>query len=83
VGRLKTVTAFIWRMVENMTTSWHDGAGVVAVAGSIERAKELVEAAREKGHKTDGIAIGPPDATFEAVPGTPEQVHVFPDAGCC
>ena len=67
----------VWRDVDYITMSWHDGGGVVVVADSVEQAMALVP--RIGNHAEP---VGQPDHVWtsnDAEPG----VIIFPDAGCC
>lgn len=82
---------FIWKRVGGVTANWHDEGGVVVVAESVERARELL--AKEPGVRVqesrDGDRCGAfdsdPDLVFECKPGEAVDcaVILFPDAGCC
>jgi len=69
---------FIWESVENATSNYHSGGGVMVVAESLERATELAG--------KEGVTFGQYDTLsmeYELA-GTPdEKVVIFPDAGCC
>lgn len=70
---------FIWERLEQATGNFHSEGGVVAVAESVERAKELAQ--------NQGVTFGNHyDTTvieYELVGEHPEKVIVFPDTGCC
>lgn len=76
-----------------MTDREHAEAGVVVVAPSLERARELAASASDfpEDHRTGrsgyrvrplGLLTAEPDVMRHGVDG-PEGVWVFPDAGCC
>lgn len=67
---------YVWAYAENATEHWHAEAGVVVLAGSVERARDLL-----RGQVRDACDV------FKAEPKVigmdQEWVGVFPDAGCC
>lgn len=65
---------FVWEYVNHLTWDYHDGGGLLVVAESLERAKEV---AGVKEFPSD-----PPDFTFETTE-TEERYIVFGDSGCC
>lgn len=72
---------FIWKDVEKVSESYHSGGGLVVIAESIDRAKHL---SRETGYIQDPLPT--PDMIMALHPmhrNDPEQLIVFPDAGCC
>lgn len=68
---------FIWERIDHASSSWHTEGGLVVVAETEQRAREL---ASKKGafptedEKPDLVILTDHDA---------EAVFVFPDAGCC
>jgi hypothetical protein len=89
------VKVFIYKYLNSITEHYHDGGGVVVVAASPERAKELIlEQLGEHGITDDDFLEEKYDAEKRTVvPGdemqpevlktTKERVVVFPDIGCC
>ena len=84
---------YVWRSITNMTDHYHSDAGVLVVAGTVERARELAD---EYGSRTDSTKLrmsNTPDGRRSELGDYPdfvypttenvEQVVVFPDAGCC
>lgn len=69
---------YIWRRVEKATGSWHSEGGVIAIAASEDRARELALAQRCEIAPDEHV-----DAVHELVGEQPEAVFIFPDAGCC
>jgi hypothetical protein len=67
---------YIWQRVNGVSTSYHDDGGFVAVAESLEAAREM---------SLDGCAArtSPPDAEYELTDRVDATWFVFPDAGCC
>ena len=84
---------YIWQSITNMTDHFHSDAGVLVVAGTVDRARELAD---EYGSRTDGSNLrmtntpvgrrkelaDDPDFVYPTTENL-EQVVVFPDAGCC
>lgn len=70
---------FIWERVENATSNYHSGGGVVVVAETLEQAMSMAE--------EHGVRFGDEyDTAPIALELSDEQeprVFVFPDAGCC
>lgn len=64
---------FIWQYIEDLTNNYHSGGGLVVVAESLEAAKKLNYAVKDKA----------PDKTFDLVGEVQEEQFVFPDVGCC
>ena len=64
---------YIWRRVKKLTDRYHEEGGVVAVAATLEGARNIV-----------GKPLPEPDFVYVlADPEAPEVVVVFPDSGCC
>lgn len=66
------MNVYIWKSLDHMTSYYHEEAGLVVVAESLERVNELYP-------QTIDIA---PDDILQCV-NSPEKSFVFPDAGCC
>lgn len=62
----------LWNYVRDLTSSWHNGGGIVVVAESLERARKIAP----------GDLREEPDKTYE-VGEAAEEFFIFPDAGCC
>lgn len=81
---------YIWRRVTGLTDRHHDAGGLVIVAPSLERARELLRATEGVRTEVDEYGETPceafdrdPDQVYDLA-GTPEErVWVFPNAGCC
>lgn len=69
---------FIWNSLDHVSYSYHSNGGLVVVAQSLERAKELC-AEKDAAVSIDQDPSLALDVTEDAV----EAVFVFPDAGCC
>lgn len=68
------MTLFLWENVDDLTDRYHSDGGLVIVAKSLDRARELMPVVR-------GIE---PDKSFKLVGrAIQEEVTVFPNAGCC
>lgn len=69
---------FIWERVRQCSNNWHSEGGVVVIAESEERARELANSDEE-------CDIKPEEAVSHVVntDATEEKVFIFPDAGCC
>lgn len=63
---------FIFNYVDDLTSSYHSGGGLVVVTDTIERVNEMFP-------QTIGVE---PDDILETTE-TVEKSFVFPDAGCC
>lgn len=76
---------YIWDTVSDATTRYHDGGGIVVIAATLERARELLSGERVPA-KCEAFTQEP-DLTLPlaAIDGaaTEEHVFVFPNAGCC
>ena len=70
---------FIWEEIDTCTSSYHSEGGVVVIAETEARARELANAVH-------GCAISEcelPNATHELVDNCEEKVFIMPNAGCC
>uniref|UniRef100_A0AAU6VZJ0 Uncharacterized protein n=2 Tax=unclassified bacterial viruses TaxID=12333 RepID=A0AAU6VZJ0_9VIRU len=63
---------YIFNYVDEITSNYHDGGGLVVVAESLERAKEMFPQ----------IGDTAPDDILETSEKF-EKSYIFPDAGCC
>jgi hypothetical protein len=71
---------FIWDYLPAITTSYHDGGGVLVVAKNHERALEILK------EKCPDVNFGDnnlPDRTYNTESDEEETIVLFPDAGCC
>jgi flagellar motor switch protein FliG len=66
---------FIWKELDNVSSNYHSGGGLVVIAETLKKAKEIAE--EDVYIKIDKK----PDYQYEG--GIKEKVFVFPDAGCC
>ena len=80
---------FKWSDVDYLTTSYHDNGGLVVIAETLERARELIsDKCPGKHWSHDAVPHRcsamdtDPDDTFEIFGGS-ETIWVFPNAGCC
>ena len=72
---------FVWEYVNRITCNWHDGGGVLVIAGDLDRARELL---LTQGGVYDDSDVLTLDPDFSAsVETQDEKVFIFPDAGCC
>jgi hypothetical protein len=69
---------YIWKRRDNMTTSYHSAGGAVAVAPTVERARELL---RRDADCPD--LDTEPDIIYPVPETAAEFGEAFPDAGCC
>ncbi len=65
---------YVWVRIEKCTDNYHEDGGVVVIAESEERARELA-------NKKEGCFICE-DEKPEIV-GFEEKVFIMPNAGCC
>jgi hypothetical protein len=71
------VKVFIWERVEQVSSSWHSGGGLVVFAATEERARAIANA-------TDDVKVAESDKVDEVRESSGEEaVFTFPDAGCC
>ena len=72
------MNVYIWKRIEQASSSYHSEGGVTAIATTEERARELAltEGAKIQRHES-------PDIVQAVADGAPEVAVVFPDAGCC
>lgn len=64
---------FVWEYIGGLTDRWHSGGGLMVVAETVERAREIAP----------GNTSGEPDAVYELEGEPEEKVFIFPDSGCC
>ena len=74
----KNVKLFVWNEANAATDNYHSGGGIVAIAPTLERARELIGA--EAPENCEALTKEP-DLTRECA--GPEYVAIHPDAGCC
>lgn len=71
---------FIFESINQVTSSWHPEGGLVIVAQSKERAKEMISASKD-------ISVTESEwekvVVIETKYNEEERIIVFPDAGCC
>lgn len=69
--------AFLWHQIDKVSDNYHEGGGVIIVAETIDRAREIALVGDEK------MSIdGEPDYIFDS-DLIEEKVIPFPNAGCC
>lgn len=68
---------YIWHRVEKASGNYHDGGGVVVIAASLDRAREMVEATAK------GCAASTEEPDLVRPCEGPEFIAIHPDAGCC
>lgn len=71
---------YIWNRVAGLTDSYHDGGGLVVIASSLDRAREILTAEAGVQENCEAFTI-PPDMEVECA--GEEYIAVHPDAGCC
>ncbi len=76
----QVMKCFVFANVVKLTTSYHSYGGAVAVAVSLDKARELILAAGADG---GGITTAEPTAEYSVSDDAPEAGWCFPDAGCC
>ena len=77
--------AFIWKKLNNVSSSYHSGGGLMVIAKDLDRAREIAVFSMGYGEDKQVVKMDTekdPDFTF-AAPKQKEQVVVFEDAGCC
>jgi len=72
---------YIWHRADRATANYHDEGGVIAIAESLERARELIKPNTGKDEQDCSALTQVPDLVRECE--GPEGVFVHPDAGCC
>ena len=76
------LSLFIWLDVEDLTTNYHSGGGLVIAASSEAEARELFAARASEGCHIAADEL--PDYVLPLAAGVdPPPVLTFPDAGCC
>lgn len=78
------MNVFIWKDTDYMTTRYHNSGGAVAIAESLDEAREMFNQRKKVEGLGDAVFTIPPDITINCSDTDVEkQVFVFPDAGCC
>lgn len=73
---------YIWNSVSDLTDNYHNGGGVVVIAPSLERAREIVKATSYATHPDKcGALTELPNYVIDTL--TEERCFIFRDAGCC
>jgi hypothetical protein len=70
---------FIWMSAEMVSSRYHSDGGLMVIASTEERARELANG-------TEDVVVSPGntvDHVYELLGAPEEKVLVFPDAGCC
>ena len=77
-ARRRGMMVFVWTHVDKVSYNYHERGGLVVFAHSEERARQLANA-------EDGVELPASKlpADVRVCADGPEQVYVFPDAGCC
>jgi hypothetical protein len=74
---VERVNIYIWDDVDNLTGNWHNGGAFVAVASTLEAAREAAPAGCS-------VKTAEPTAQYTlADSGEAPRAFVFQDAGCC
>lgn len=68
---------FIWYDVAKASSRYHDEGGVVVIADSLDRARELIEQA------APGCAAATVAPSLVRECDGPEHITIHPNAGCC
>ncbi len=84
---------YVYEYVEKLTTSWHDGGGLVIVTtGDPSDAWQAENARIAAEHPSNAVYLDPaqiiqvlpePDHVYEVPDDSPDAVIKFPDQGCC
>jgi hypothetical protein len=68
---------YIWKYLSKLTSNYHSGGGLLIIAESLDKAKELVSI-------NEYIIIDKePDLIIECSIDTKPEYIIFEDAGCC
>lgn len=70
---------FMWDRVGHASGNYHDEGGIVVIAETLERAREMIAASKERA-KCEALTMTP-DLVRECE--GPEHISVHEDAGCC
>jgi hypothetical protein len=71
-------SVYVWKRIEHATGSYHESGGLLVVAETEDRARELAI--------SKDVRLSPEEKFDHCFPCAGEQeeiVLVFPDAGCC
>jgi hypothetical protein len=71
---------FIWNNIDGVSRNYHDGGGLVVIAASLERAREMI-VTEDRCKPTCAALTVDPDLTRECE--GEEYFAIHPDAGCC
>lgn len=74
------MNVYVFERIEKATDNWHEEGGLMVVAKSVERAKEMIEAEPTIEVTDEEWA----EVLVIAAHGdTDERLITFPDTGCC
>lgn len=85
--------AYIFEHLEWVSSSYHTDGSAIIIAPTLDRAREIYTNYLKEQPKND--YAGPwkssheaaktitPDHTYTLTGNPPEEIHVFPDSGCC
>ncbi len=73
---------YIWPDATYLTDNYHSGGGVIAIAPTLERAREIITSAIYYDGKSNPSSVLTTDPIV-ITELTKEYCMIFPDAGCC
>ena len=84
---------FIWKEQDNMTDSYHDSGGAVAIAKDLKEARKLFKATNtykvydwdkdKKKYDKCAVFVNKPDIVYPVPDDAKPYAEVFPNSGCC
>lgn len=81
------MNVYVWDYLKRMSDSYHDDGGVVVVAESVEKARELLRTKDEHGYTPvpgdSDVFDREPEVTYPTAGEVAARVFTFPNAGCC
>ena len=72
---------FVWNRARRATDNYHDEGGIIAIAETLGRARELLAAQCDNEDGPCSAMTAEPDLVRDCE--GPEYIAIHPDAGCC
>lgn len=78
------MNVYVWDYIcAGLTSSWHSGGGVLAVAETVDAARELIRGAAKNVEDIEDDLAKEPEHTWSVTDNAVSEVVIFADMGCC